>query len=82
MFFFPFFCFSLHISFSAKFIQSVCLLKQKNGENYSGIAAFYNKIFILNVVSLVKEIGSTGASKQVPEANNGILAIFSILCSC
>lgn len=83
MFFFPLsFAFSLHISFSAKLIQPVCLLEQKNGENYKSIAAFYDKVFILNVVSLVKDIGSTEAPKQVTEADNGMLPLFSLLCSC
>lgn len=74
--------FSLHISVSAKLIQPMCLLKQKNGENYKSIAAFYDKVFILNVVSLVKDIGSTETPKQVPEADNGMLPLFSLLCSC
>lgn len=78
MFFFPLsFAFSLHISLPAKLIQPMCLLKQKNGENYKSIAAFYDKVFILNVVSLVKDIGSTEAPKQVPEADNGMLPLFS-----
>ncbi|KAH9743059.1 retinoblastoma-related protein 1 [Citrus sinensis] len=46
--------------------------KGKNRENYKSIDAFYNKVFILNVVSLVKDIGSTEAPKQVPEADNDI----------
>lgn len=50
----------------------MCLLKQKNRENYKSIDAFYNQVFILNVVSLVKDIGSTEAPKQVPEADNDI----------
>ncbi|KAH9791522.1 retinoblastoma-related protein 1 [Citrus sinensis] len=44
----------------------------KNRENYKSIDAFYNQVFILNVVSLVKDIGSTEAPKQVPEADNDI----------
>ncbi|KAJ4729588.1 Retinoblastoma-related protein [Melia azedarach] len=45
-------------------------LNGRHGENCLSVTAFYNKIFIPNVGSLVKEIGSAGAPKQVPEVNN------------
>lgn len=55
--------------------SSLIVLGQKNGGQDVGIVAFYNKIFVPSVESLL-DILHAESPKQVPENNTGMLATY------